>query len=45
MKKYLAVASLFIFNNEVISWIAITVIAFMALIAFFKEVDRQGGFK
>ena len=45
MKKFIAVASLFLFNNEVISWIALTVIAFMAIIAFFKEVDRQGGIK
>lgn len=45
MKKYLAVASLFALNNEVISVIALTVIAGMALVAFIKELEKGGFFK
>ncbi len=46
MKKYaIAAASLFVFNNEVISWIAVTVIAGVALVAFLKEMERGGFFK
>lgn len=45
MKKYIAVASLFILNNEIISWLALLVLAVMAIVAFFKEVDKAGGFK
>ena len=33
MKKYLWTSCLFLFNNEVLSWIALCVISMMALIA------------
>lgn len=45
MKKYIAVASLFILNNEIISWLTLLVLAAMGIAAFFKEVDKAGGFK
>lgn len=45
MKKYIAVASLFILNNEIISWLALLVLAVMGIVAFLKEVDKAGGFK
>lgn len=45
MKKYLWVSSLFIFNNEVISWIALAVISIMALVAFLKKAEEEGAFK
>ena len=45
MKKYAVAASFLLLNNEVISWIAVTVIAGMALVAFLKEAERGGFFK
>ena len=45
MKKYLWTSALFLFNNEVVSAIALTIIAWMALIALLKEMDRGGFFK
>lgn len=45
MKKYLAVASLFVLNNEIISWLALLILAVMGLVAFVREVDKAGGFK
>ena len=45
MKKYLMTASLFLLNNEVISWIALAIIAVMAFIAFLKEAEKGGAFK
>lgn len=46
MKKYaIAAASLFVFNNEIVSWLALLALAVMGLVVFFKEVDRAGGFK
>ena len=45
MKKYIAVASLFILNNEIISWVALTVLAFMALAAFLGNMEKGGFFK
>ena len=45
MKKYLAVASLFLFNNEIVSWLALLILAVMGLVAFVREVDKAGGFK
>ena len=45
MKKYLIPASLFVFNNEVISVIALTIIAGIALVAFLKEMEKGGFFK
>lgn len=38
MKKYLSIAALFLINNEVISWLALTVICGMALCSFIKAV-------
>lgn len=45
MKKYLAVASLFVLNNEIISWLTLLILAVMGLVAFVREVDKAGGFK
>ena len=46
MKKYaIAAASLFVFNNEIVSWLALLVLAVMGIVAFVEEVDRAGGFK
>lgn len=45
MKKYLVTASLFLLNSEVISWIALAVIAAMAFCAFLKEAEEGGAFK
>ena len=45
MKKYILTASLFLMNNEVISWIALAIIAFMAFVAFLKEAEKGGAFK
>lgn len=41
MKKYAIAASLFLFNSEVMSWIALAIICVMALIAFAKAADRE----
>ena len=41
MNKYLLAASLFLFNNEVISWLALAIICAMALIAFAKAADAE----
>lgn len=43
MKKYAIVASLFLLNNEVVSWIALVIICVMALAAFCKAVVKEGG--
>ena len=45
MKKYLWTSCLFFFNNEVVSAIALTVIAWMALIALLKGMEKGGFFK
>ena len=45
MKKYLAVASLFLVNNEVMSWIALAVICGMALVEFLIAAEAGGAFK
>lgn len=45
MKKYAMAASLFLLNNEIISWLAITAIAFMAVCAFLAEAEKGGAFK
>lgn len=45
MKKYLVTASLFLLNNEIISWLAITAIALMAVCAFLTEAEKGGAFK
>lgn len=44
MKKYIAAASLFVFGNEVLSWLAIVVIAAMLLFAFLNEAGKGGMF-
>lgn len=41
MKKYLITAGGFVLNNEILSWILITIIAAMALIDFVKAVDKE----
>ena len=43
MKKYLAVASLFVLNNEIISWLALLILGCMALVALLKGME-EGGF-
>ena len=45
MKKYIAFAALFVFNCEIVSWFALTVIAFMGIVDFVKAADREGGFR
>lgn len=40
MKKYLCVASLFALNTEVISWLALLVIAVMGVVDFCIAIDR-----
>lgn len=41
MKKYLSIAALFLLGDEVVSWIALAVLAIAALVWFVKEVDRE----
>ncbi len=43
MKKYLCVASLFLANNEIISWIALVILAVMLLVTFTLEARREAG--
>lgn len=43
MKKYAIAASLFLFNSEVVSWLALTIITAIALVEFAKAVDREAG--
>lgn len=45
MRKYLCVASLFMLNNEVISWLALAIIGGMAVVALMREMERGGFFK
>lgn len=45
MKKYAVAASLFMLNNEVISWLALVIICVMALAAFVNAVGREAGQK
>ena len=45
MKKYLAVASLFVLNNEIMSWLALLIIAVMGAVVFLKALDKGGFFK
>ena len=45
MKKYLWASCLFVFNNEIVSWIALTIIAGMAMVSLLKEMERGGFFK
>lgn len=41
MKKYAIAASLFLFNNEVISWLALLIIAAIAITAFATSVGKE----
>ena len=41
MKKYAAVCALFLFNAEIISWIALLIIAAMLLADFGKKVMEE----
>lgn len=45
MKKYLCVASLFLWNNEILSWFALLVLAAMGIVAFLKAAEEGGLFK
>ena len=44
MKKYAFAALLFIFNNEILSWIALAAIAFMLVYALLKDSGKAGMF-
>lgn len=41
MKKYLITASLFLFNAEIVSWVALLAIVVMAVADFAKAADRE----
>lgn len=41
MKKYLAVASLFVLNNEIMSWLALLTLAVMGMVDFYLAVERE----
>ena len=41
MKKYAIAASLFLLNNEVISWLALLIIVAIAAASFAKKVDKE----
>lgn len=41
MKKYAIAASLFLFNNEVISWLALLIIAAIAITTFATSVGKE----
>lgn len=46
MKKCaIAAASLFVFNNEIISWFALLILGCIGAVAFFKEMEKGGFFK
>ena len=45
MKKYLYVASLFLLNCEIVSWIAALALVAMGLVAFLKAAEKEGVFK
>ena len=45
MKKYLAVASLFVLNNEIMSWLAVLILAVMGTVAFLEGMEKGGFFK
>ena len=44
MTKYLCAASLFLANNEILSWIALSAIAFMLVYTFIKDSGKAGMF-
>ena len=41
MKKYAIAASLFLLNNEVLSWLALLIIVAIAVASFAKAVDKE----
>lgn len=41
MKKYAIAASLFLFNNEVISWLALLIIVAIAITAFAASIGEE----
>ena len=41
MRKYAIAASLFLLNNEIVSWLALLIITVIALTEFAKVVDRE----
>lgn len=41
MKKYAIAASLFLFNNEIISWLALLIIVAIAITAFATSVGEE----
>lgn len=41
MKKYAAVCALFLFNAEIISWLALVIIATMLLVDFGKKATEE----
>lgn len=41
MKKYAIAASLFLLNNEVVSWLALLIIVAIAVSSFAKAVDEE----
>ena len=43
MKKYIAVASLFVLNNEIVSWLVLLTIAIMGMVEFYLAVERERG--
>lgn len=44
MKKYLITAGLFVFNNEILSMLAVTIIAVMFVCAFLRDAAEGGMF-
>lgn len=43
MKKYIAVASLFVLNNEIVSWLVLLALAIMGMVEFYLAVERERG--
>lgn len=41
MKKYAIAASLFLLNNEVLSWLALLIIVAIAVASFAKKVEKE----
>ena len=44
MKRYACAALLFIFNNEILSWLGLVIIVAMLVIAFLRESAEGGAF-
>ena len=41
MKKYLSIAALFLFNNEIISWIVLLTLTVIAFVDVCKSIDAE----